>query len=112
MTVLSQSLKKMEDGLRLGAKSYYATADPDTFRKLRSGFDLILNTVSANWTSGQYLNLLDVDEARVELGIPQAPMAIAGVRASAHTTRNLAGSSIGPGILRPRRCAISVPSTA
>ncbi len=32
VTVLSQSLKKMEDGLRFGAKSYYATADPDTFR--------------------------------------------------------------------------------
>ena len=32
VTVLSQSLKKMEDGLRLGASHYYATADRDTFR--------------------------------------------------------------------------------
>ncbi len=45
VTVLSQSLKKMEDGLRLGP-GYYAAADPDTFRKLRGGYDLILNTVS------------------------------------------------------------------
>ena len=30
VTVLSQSLKKMEDGLRLGADEYYATSDPDT----------------------------------------------------------------------------------
>ncbi len=29
VTVLSQSLKKMEDGLRLGADEYYATSDPD-----------------------------------------------------------------------------------
>ena len=35
VTVLSQSLKKMEDGLRLGADEYYATSDPDTFKKLR-----------------------------------------------------------------------------
>src|SRR5690606_29693805 len=48
VTVLSQSLKKMEDGLRLGADEYYATADRDTFKKLRGSFDVILNTVSAN----------------------------------------------------------------
>ena len=34
VTVLSQSLKKMEDGLRLGADEYYATSDPDTFTML------------------------------------------------------------------------------
>ena len=31
VTVLSQSLKKQEDGLRLGADDYYATSDPTTF---------------------------------------------------------------------------------
>ena len=31
VTVLSQSLKKQEDGLRLGADHYYATSDRDTF---------------------------------------------------------------------------------
>ena len=36
VTVLSQSLKKMEDGLRLGAGHYYATSDPDTFSSLRA----------------------------------------------------------------------------
>ncbi len=34
VTVLSQTLKKMEDGLRLGATEYYATSDRDTFKKL------------------------------------------------------------------------------
>ena len=34
VTVLSQSLKKQEDGLRLGADHYYATSDPDTFEQL------------------------------------------------------------------------------
>ena len=32
VTVLSQSLKKMEDGLRLGADEYYATSDPGDVR--------------------------------------------------------------------------------
>ena len=33
VTVLSQSLKKMEDGLRLGASNYYATSDPRHFQE-------------------------------------------------------------------------------
>src|SRR6202046_3654131 len=74
VTVLSQSLKKMEDGLRLGASHYYATSDPDTFKKLRNSFDLMLNTVSANLDLSAYLKLLDVDGTMVELGIPEHPI--------------------------------------
>jgi alcohol dehydrogenase (NADP+) len=94
VTVLSQSLKKMEDGLRLGASHYYATADPDTFRKLRSSFDLILNTVSANLPMGDYLNLLDVDGTLVELGIPEHPMPVPAFPL-ALARRSLSGSNIG-----------------
>lgn len=94
VTVLSQSLKKMEDGLRLGASHYYATSDPDTFRKLRGSFDLILNTVSANLDLGQYLDLLDVDGTMVELGIPEHPMEVPAF-ALALMRRSLAGSDIG-----------------
>lgn len=94
VTVLSQSLKKMEDGLRLGADEYYATSDPDTFRKLRGKFDLILNTVSANLDLGSYLGLLAVDGTLVELGMPEhamevPPFPLAGMR------RSLSGSMIG-----------------
>ena len=66
----------MEDGLRLGADEYYATSDPDTFKKLAGSFDLILNTVSANLDLGAYLGLLDVDGTLVELGMPEHPMAV------------------------------------
>ena len=83
VTVLSQSLKKMEDGLRLGAKHYYATAERDTFKKLRGSFDLILNTVSANLNLGDYLSLLDVDGTLVELGIPEHPMEVPALLAGA-----------------------------
>lgn len=94
VTVLSQSLKKMEDGLRLGAGEYYATADPGTFKKLRNSFDLILNTVSANLDLGQYLKLLDVDGTLVELGIPEHPMPVPAF-ALALMRRSLTGSNIG-----------------
>lgn len=94
VTVLSQSLKKMEDGLRLGAARYYATSDAATFKTLRNGFDLILNTVSANLDLGGYLKLLDVDGTLVELGMPEHDMAVppaplVGLR------RSLSGSLIG-----------------
>lgn len=94
VTVLSQSLKKMEDGLRLGASHYYATSDPDTFEKLAGSFDLILNTVSANLDLGAYLGLLSRDGTLVELGAPERPMEVpffplAGMR------RSLSGSMIG-----------------
>jgi alcohol dehydrogenase (NADP+) len=94
VTVLSQSLKKMEDGLRLGASHYYATADRDTFRNLRNSFDLILNTVSANLNLGHFLSLLDVDGTLVELGIPEHPMEVPAF-ALALSRRSLAGSGIG-----------------
>jgi alcohol dehydrogenase (NADP+) len=94
VSVLSQSLKKMEDGLRLGASHYYATSDPDTFRKLVGGFDLILNTVSANLKLGPYLNLLDVEGTMVELGIPEHPMEVPAFPL-ALMRRSLSGSNIG-----------------
>jgi uncharacterized zinc-type alcohol dehydrogenase-like protein len=94
VSVLSQSLKKMEDGLRLGASNYYATADSATFKKLRSSFDLILNTVSVNLNLGDYLSLLDLDGTLVELGIPERPMEVPAF-ALVGARRSLSGSNIG-----------------
>lgn len=94
VTVLSQSLKKMEDGLRLGASHYYATADPETFTTLRGSFDLIINTVSANLDLGAYLNLLKLDGTLVELGLPEHPLAVPGFPLIG-MRRSLAGSLIG-----------------
>jgi uncharacterized zinc-type alcohol dehydrogenase-like protein len=94
VTVLSQSLKKMEDGLRLGADEYHATSDPDTFASLAGSFDLILNTVSANLNMGDYVNLLAIDGTLVELGIPEHPMPVP-VFPLAAGRRSLSGSMIG-----------------
>jgi uncharacterized zinc-type alcohol dehydrogenase-like protein len=74
VTVLSQSLKKQEDALRLGAQHYYATSDPATFETLRSHFDLIINTVSADIDVDAYLSLLALDGTMVLVGLPSKPL--------------------------------------
>jgi uncharacterized zinc-type alcohol dehydrogenase-like protein len=76
VTVLSQSLKKQEDGLRLGATHYAATSDPDTFTRLAASFDLVVNTVSASIDVDAYLSLLDVDGTMVNVGIPEHPQSL------------------------------------
>ncbi len=73
VTVLSQSLRKQEDGLKLGADHYYATSDPKTFEELRGTLDLIISTVSAPLDLGAYLSLLKTDGALVNVGAPRSP---------------------------------------
>jgi len=70
VTVLSQSLKKREDGLRLGAIDYYATADAETFSALSGRFDVILNTVSAPLPIDAYLSMLRVGGVMANVGAP------------------------------------------
>jgi uncharacterized zinc-type alcohol dehydrogenase-like protein len=94
VTVLSQTLSKKEDGLRLGADHYYATSDPQTFTELAGHFDLIVNTVAANLDVDAYLSLLRLDGVLVNVGLPSDPdhylaFALAGAR------RSLAGSKNG-----------------
>lgn len=94
VTVLSQSLKKQEDAIRLGARHYYATSDPATFDILAGHFDLIINTVSADIDVDDYLSLLGLDGTLVLVGLPSKPLtqrawSLVGYR------RNLAGSKMG-----------------
>ncbi|WP_199615079.1 NAD(P)-dependent alcohol dehydrogenase [Paenibacillus alkalitolerans] len=70
VTVMSQSLKKKDEALSLGADHYFATSDAATFTKLANSFDLILNTVSANLDVDAYLSLLRVDGTLVNVGAP------------------------------------------
>ena len=74
VTVLSQSLKKQEDGLRLGADHYFATSDPATFETLAGRFDLIINTVSADDRPRRLPRLLAVDGTLVNVGAPAEPL--------------------------------------
>ncbi|WNI16795.1 NAD(P)-dependent alcohol dehydrogenase [Actinacidiphila sp. ITFR-21] len=94
VTVLSQSLRKKDDGLRLGADHYYATSDPATFTELRSTFDLILSTVSSPLPMDAYLRLLTVDGAFVNVGAPEEPNSL-NMFSLISGRRTLAGSPIG-----------------
>src|SRR4051794_8554098 len=94
VTVLSQSLKKQEDGLRLGADHYFATSDPDTFTELAGRFDLIVNTVSAPIDVDAHLSLLAVDGALVNVGAPAEPLSL-NVMSLIGGRRTYAGSMIG-----------------
>ncbi|MEV0065545.1 MULTISPECIES: NAD(P)-dependent alcohol dehydrogenase [unclassified Amycolatopsis] len=94
VTVLSQSLKKQEDGLKLGAKDYYATGDEATFDVLRGRFDVILNTVSAKLPIDAYLSLLRVGGAMVNVGAPGEPLSY-NAFSLLGGNKILAGSGIG-----------------
>lgn len=94
VTVLSHSLGKKEDGLRLGADHYFATSDPETFQKLAGSFDLILNTVSAKIDLDAFLSLLKVNGTMVNVGAPAEPMSL-NVFNLIMQRRSYAGSLIG-----------------
>lgn len=94
VTVLSHSLKKQEDGKKLGADHFYATSDPTTFEKLKGYFDLMINTVSAELDWNKYLDLLALDGAMVIVGIPEKEIPVGSYPLVAGR-RSLAGSLIG-----------------
>jgi uncharacterized zinc-type alcohol dehydrogenase-like protein len=94
VTVLSQSLRKQEDGKRLGADHFYATSDPETFKKLTRTFDLILNTVSGDMDWNQYFGMLKVDGSMVVVGAPEKPNEVAAFSLILGR-RSVAGSAIG-----------------
>ncbi|MDQ1067986.1 NAD(P)-dependent alcohol dehydrogenase [Streptomyces canus] len=94
VTVLSQSLRKKDDGLKLGADHYYATSDEDTFKDLAGSFDLILSTVSAPLDFGAYLGLLRAGGALVNVGAPEEPISL-NLFSLIGGSKTLAGSAIG-----------------
>jgi uncharacterized zinc-type alcohol dehydrogenase-like protein len=91
--VISHSLRKQEDGKRMGDK-FYATSDPETFEKLKGYFDLIINTLAVEIDWEQYLNLLALEGTMVVVGIPEKEMPI-GAASHINARRSLAGSTIG-----------------
>ncbi|CAL9454934.1 NAD(P)-dependent alcohol dehydrogenase [Streptomyces sp. Tu 3180] len=94
VTVLSQSLRKKDDGLKLGADHYHATGDPKTFEELQGAFDLIVSTVSAPLDFNAYLSLLRTEGALVNVGAPEEPISL-NLFSVIGGGKTLAGSMIG-----------------
>jgi uncharacterized zinc-type alcohol dehydrogenase-like protein len=94
VTVLSHSLRKQEDGKKMGADKFYATSDPETFEKLKGYFDLIINTLAVEIDWNKYLNLLALDGTMVVVGVPEKETPI-GAYSLISARRSLAGSVIG-----------------
>jgi uncharacterized zinc-type alcohol dehydrogenase-like protein len=94
VTVLTRSGSKSDDAVAFGAAHVRATADGTAFRELRSAFDLILNTVSAELDLDRYVRMLDVDGAMVNVGLPEHALSI-NLMSLVANRRSLSGSSIG-----------------
>lgn len=94
VTVLSRTLNKKDEGLKLGADNYYATSDAETFTKLAGQYDLIINTVSAVIDLNQFLALLAVNGTMVNVGAPPEPLAV-NAFSLIEGRKSFAGSLIG-----------------
>jgi len=93
VTVFSHSASKAADAKRLGA-SNFVDISSDWPKMHRKGFDLILNTVSAELDLEPYLQALDTDGTLVIIGLPGKPYAInAGTMLEGR--RSISGSMIG-----------------
>ncbi len=94
VTVLSQTLSKRDDGLKLGAQRYHATGDQETFTLLAGSFDLIISTISAAVDINAYLKLLSLNGTLVLVGAPAEALPVHAFSLSMGR-RSFAGSTIG-----------------
>jgi len=92
---LSQSDKKRDDALKMGAHHFHAMSEPDSFKKLTNKFDIILNTVSAELDWPSYIKTLRRDGAIVALGLPEKPTISLQVGAVLFKRITVSGSMIG-----------------
>ena len=94
VTMLSRSPEKEQDASELGAAHFELTTSEENMKKMRSRFNLIINTVSAQHDYNQYLSLLKTDGVMVLLGIPPKPSEIQAAQLIMKR-RSLVGSLVG-----------------
>ena len=94
VTVLSQTERKRDDALLLGADHYYATGNGETFQDLRGCFDMIVNTAPTNLEVDVYLSLLRPHGVLLYVGAPPQPESV-NVSSLLSRGRSVAGSMVG-----------------
>ena len=93
-TVFSHSAKKKPDALAMGAHNFVDTHQEGALAATEGGFDLILNTVSAEIDLDPYLKLLKLNGTLVMIGLSGKPYPI-NAGTLLNQRRSLAGSMIG-----------------
>ena len=74
VTVLSTSPSKEADAKKLGAHNFLNIKDAEATAAMAGGFDLILNTISAQHDYNAYLALLGLNGVMVVVGVPTEPV--------------------------------------
>ncbi|WMI64830.1 NAD(P)-dependent alcohol dehydrogenase [Aestuariibaculum sp. YM273] len=93
VTVFTTSQDKMDDAKRLGADEAVLSKDPEQM-KAQSGFNMVLDTVSAKHDVNAYLNVLAVDGSLVLVGLPNEPLEV-GAFNVVNGRKSFSGSNIG-----------------
>ncbi len=93
VTVLSTSAHKQKDAEALGAKFALST-DKETMEKLKSGFDVIVDAISANHDYSAYLDLLDTNGKLLVVGLPMETPKVSPFSLITNR-RSIIGSCIG-----------------
>jgi alcohol dehydrogenase (NADP+) len=94
VTMLSTSPNKEADARKLGAQKFALTTDTKQTRELKSYFDFIIDTVSAEHDYNLYLRMLNTNGVMICVGIPPTPIQMMGFSLLGNR-RSIAGSSIG-----------------
>jgi len=93
VVVFTTSQSKAQDARRLGADGVVLSTDAEEMGR-QSGFDMILDTVSAKHDVNVYLRLLKVDGSLVLVGLPVDELPV-GAFNLVGGRKNFSGSNIG-----------------
>jgi len=94
VVVITTSLNKKEDALRLGADEVIVSTHADEMQKHAGSFDFILDTIAADHDINAYINLLSRDGNITMVGAPEKPLEVSAF-ALLFGRRSLSGSLIG-----------------
>lgn len=94
VTVLSSSAEKKESAAALGASHFILTSNPQELKAAASGFDFVIDTISAKHDYNKNLSLLKKDGTMILLGVPPEAPQLAAFQLISKRSR-IAGSLIG-----------------
>lgn len=94
VSVISSSLTKESDALRLGARNFICTAESEALSKHAGTLDFIIDTIAAPHDINTYVQLLKRDGTLVLVGVPPEALPVAAFSLIGKR-RRLAGSLIG-----------------